>query len=792
MPTIKTLTARYFRGIVDTTLEVNDRSVVLLGENGAGKSSFVDALEFFFTSRVTHLEGAQSVSTVRHAPHIHSTRDDTTIEVEFNNPNVRVTRTFKALTGANAALQDYLRLGAESTFILRRKNLLDFILAQPGPRYQQLAAIIGVDDLDKTEKALLKARDDVENECHALTRQVTAEEAKLKGLVSVKGDNDSQLLEALNQRLKTMQETPLMSLEEVEARKLSAVAQSRAPVETQQAVQVRSLLNLAVTTLQQIGLPEEYSQLYATVVQLQQNAAEMRELLFQEVLVSGRRLIADFNLETCPLCSQPIDTASVLASIDQRVRKAQAINERSAAIAQLSNSITQQLRQQLTNLERLMAGTQGRLGDSTSNIQRYAAWVLDIVQSLTVDPVDMQLASVEELQQATEVPGCAQTIRAVVTELETKKTHLQPTVQDQKAVDLIDLLTRVMDSRNTLIQLRPRLVVKQAAHKEMAAICECFTSTKRAEVQGIYRQLEADIKRFFEMLHTDEGYKGIRLEVDDGRRASTEIQMDFHDREQEDPRAFNSEGHLDSLGLCIFLAFVKRFNSGFPLMVLDDVVSSIDAGHRQRICRLLFEEFPDYQLFITTHDYVWFEELCAHQRAYNKGHLFSNLQILDWSLDAGPRLDKYKPRWERAEDKLNNGDKDGAAADTRKALEVLLYELVLATQTPVSLRRDGKYTVDTLYSPFISRFKKLAPNVYNAHATVFQNLDVNSIFGNLLVHNNPRAGSASIEEVRGFINAVKALEAMFTCTECNQLVEYHKSANLIKCRCGSIIWATKG
>lgn len=170
MPTIKTLTAKRFRGIVDSPLEVNDRSVVLLGENGTGKSSFVDALEFFFTGKVTHLEGVQAVSTTRHAPHIHGTRDDTAVEIEFNNPNVNVTRTFKTLAGANAELQSYLILGANSAFILRRKNLLDFILAQPAPRYQQLAAIIGVDDLDKAEKALMKARDDLGNERDILAR----------------------------------------------------------------------------------------------------------------------------------------------------------------------------------------------------------------------------------------------------------------------------------------------------------------------------------------------------------------------------------------------------------------------------------------------------------------------------------------------------------------------------------------------------------------------------------------------------------------------------------------------
>jgi len=77
-----------------------------------------------------------------------------------------------------------------------------------------------------------------------------------------------------------------------------------------------------------------------------------------------------------------------------------------------------------------------------------------------------------------------------------------------------------------------------------------FYQYKRDEIKNIYQDLQGDIKRYFKILHEKEGYREISLDVDEGKRASTEIKMDFHDRAHEDPRAFNSEGHLDSLGLC--------------------------------------------------------------------------------------------------------------------------------------------------------------------------------------------------------------------------------------------------
>ena len=163
------------------------------------------------------------------------------------------------------------------------------------------------------------------------------------------------------------------------------------------------------------------------------------------------------------------------------------------------------------------------------------------------------------------------------------------------------------------------------------------------------------------------------------------------------------------------------------------------------------------------------------------------------SLDNGPRLDKYKPRWIRICEKLDQGDKDGAAADTRKELEAFLFEAVISLQTPIPIRREGKYTVGDLHPPIVSRFKRLVPDVYNEQERIFQNLLTNVIFGNLLIHNNPRAEGASIEEVRGFSEAVREFENLFICSQCGGLVVYYNDAKVIKCRCrkDGKIWTTK-
>jgi len=133
----------------------------------------------------------------------------------------------------------------------------------------------------------------------------------------------------------------------------------------------------------------------------------------------------------------------------------------------------------------------------------------------------------------------------------------------------------------------------------------------------------------------------------------------------EDPRALISEGHLDSLGLCIFLAFVKAFDKGCPLIVLDDVVTTIDADHRDRIAELLLTEFKDYQLVITTHDGIWYEQILNAQRAQNVQSYFRNMKITRWDVNLGPIMSSYKPEWEKILERLENNDKNAAGNEAR-------------------------------------------------------------------------------------------------------------------------------
>ena len=117
------------------------------------------------------------------------------------------------------------------------------------------------------------------------------------------------------------------------------------------------------------------------------------------------------------------------------------------------------------------------------------------------------------------------------------------------------------------------------------------------------------------------------------------------------------------MALALRLAAIKRFNTGAPIIALDDIVTSYDADHRRAITAMLVKEFTDFQLIITTHDERFFSYL--KDQIGDKDWHYRRITRLD--PDFGPRFvdhmitdDMIEARWQ---------DGDSAANEIRQAEE---------------------------------------------------------------------------------------------------------------------------
>jgi recombinational DNA repair ATPase RecF len=632
------------RGIRELSLCFERGSIVLGGANGTGKSACVDAIEFLYTGSISTLSGTQGLSLRQHGAHVGVPPAEAQVTADFADPEGSVTRRLSGQLEVPVALERHMANGARLAFILRRSQLQQFIHAKPADRYRSMADLIGAEMLDRTEAALKGARDALESQllqAQAGLARIDARLAELPEDVS-----DDGLLLAANERLESLDgQYRLKTWEDIRAIR-AAVLRAVAGARHDPAMEARGRL---VEELPR-GIGGE--RLRAAIAAYRDvtgggRPREERLVDLLHLLRRGRDYLRETPADRCPLCERDIRGRVLFDRLVERVAQLEEVSLHEQRIQEAAadlSRVLQETGQRLRALEPLTAAA--GLRPPLDPLRDAIAMVSGSVQ-------DGAIAESRELAKRVvlALDRWEAWARESVAAIESSLTSPPSEEEDDSAGAVLAVLEEAAARRAALERGREELArlendlarfTAESAHAQRAfALADVafrtFNRTKNAEIQRVYDDLRADLARMYGVLHPGEGHGAVAIEMDPRKRGSSDLRMDFYGREDEDPRAFASEGHLDSLGLCIFLAFARRFNADWPLLVLDDVVATVDAAHKVRVARLLLDEFGDRQLFITTHDSRWFRELQRLQE--ETGHTdMRNLAIESWSLETGPRI----------------------------------------------------------------------------------------------------------------------------------------------------------
>ncbi len=278
---------------------------------------------------------------------------------------------------------------------------------------------------------------------------------------------------------------------------------------------------------------------------------------------------------------------------------------------------------------------------------------------------------------------------------------------------------------------------------------------------------------YFQRIHPGEEIGNPALKVPERGTASLGLSSDFHGT-QGDPRGRFSEGHLDSLGLCLFLA-IRRLHYGqrpeLALLILDDVLHSVDGDHRRATADLIFEEFKDHQIVITTHDPLWFENLKASSRKYFPGRKFTQHRIASWSLETGPVWGDHLAdcEWLVAPEGKAAKPADRISKAGR-VLEEMLQNLCDKLQVPVPFNIKGEYTIGPLWNSF-SKVARDNSEFISAAGTDIDKLEqLRSLRNWVGAHWNEWASLLTAAEATEFCDAVIRLRNLTYCPTCEDFV----------------------
>ncbi len=92
------------------------------------------------------------------------------------------------------------------------------------------------------------------------------------------------------------------------------------------------------------------------------------------------------------------------------------------------------------------------------------------------------------------------------------------------------------------------------------------------------------------------------------------IDISFHDKKIKEYQNFLNEARLSALAMSIYFVVIKHISSfinknSLKILVLDDVLISLDMSNRLNLIEVIKTEFSDFQIFFFTHDKGFFEIL---------------------------------------------------------------------------------------------------------------------------------------------------------------------------------------
>jgi hypothetical protein len=170
---------------------------------------------------------------------------------------------------------------------------------------------------------------------------------------------------------------------------------------------------------------------------------------------------------------------------------------------------------------------------------------------------------------------------------------------------------------------------------------EAYCSVMEEQLNTLYEDVQADFSTFYRAINGDDEAKfTAKLTPSEGK---LDLNVNFYERGLFPPGAYHSEGHQDGMGVCLYLALMKRlFGDRFTVALLDDVVMSVDSGHRYQFCKLLKTHFPDTQFIITTHDRLWAEQMKSAGLVTAK----TSIVFHSWTIDTGPLVESNLEIWD--------------------------------------------------------------------------------------------------------------------------------------------------
>lgn len=708
---IKSITLNHFRGAtrpLTIPFDVRKKFTLIYGENGTGKSSIVDALEFLFDQK-------------RNPAFLSVNSTSTTPEVKI----------------ADEAGHEYIpgSIIPEKVAILRRSFMSELCNKKPADFYEFFQEFLDLSQFQTSEQNLQKLTKTLNKKC--------------KDLLLEKSNLILEIEDIYRQHISAESAHPIDDAKEYAKREMKTYFSRQREVNLllsrhsqlqqllAQRLDILSKLQVKSSELNQIG-----------------KSLDVRMLSLLKLLDEATQIIqADESIPTkCPVCEQVISKDEVLASLARRKKEISEIKSLNTKKEQLEGDI-KRLKFQQTSFEQQIK----QLIFQPLEITELTQYALDIKSESSLEDIVKVLKDWE--------PN--------VTILNQKKDNLESE---------IDIFSQIKSKVSKLSELEENLNSTNLCYQKALNLVNILKNTRHTHVQNLLNSLTGTICGFYEQMHSGEGISTIKLSLKENQNKSLEVLADFYGKTNVKPKDYYSEAHLDSLALSIFLAVSKTQNK--KILILDDILTSLDLPHLQRILtqlKQLIENNTFSQIILTTHI-----ERLRNECKFRGNGSYDVIELKPWTINTGifPKQ-QFQTLLDELNEALSNPqiDKNELAWKAGLQLDSVLSLLCEVYHLPLAYGKErytlGEYLV-AINKKLKKQIKVIIPNEGEKPLEeLLQKCYDYSWIRNEYAHINLNS-EVSESEVRSFASDVKALSDILFCQQCGRYITKHNKQKGIR------------
>lgn len=241
--------------------------------------------------------------------------------------------------------------------------------------------------------------------------------------------------------------------------------------------------------------------------------------------------------------------------------------------------------------------------------------------------------------------------------------------------------------------------------------------------------------------------------------------LKFNGQRVSRPHLFLNEARLSALALAIYFAgrelcATTNLADVPKIMVLDDIVISFDQSNRLPLLDLLADRFTDWQIFLLTHDRVWFEMTRSYYRRHKADKYWDYWELhSEGALNLPPvptMVGSSAPKQaiDLATKFLKDGHMNAAGNSARVAAERALREFCDTKRVPIGYKNEIEKVP---FNELLDGAKKWSDS--NAQGVYSDAISDVKMYSEILLNKLSHGGTPTLteHEVRAAIIAVRSI-----------------------------------